>query len=84
MKLPAGSAVVYPSSTLHRVKPVTAGTRLAAVTWVQSYVADPTKREILYDVDRIRRKLGQLDPDSAETDLAFKTHANLLRRWSDV
>ncbi len=84
VKLFAGSAVVYPSSTLHRVKPVTSGIRLAAVTWVQSYVADPARREVLYDIDRIRRRLGEIDPDGAETDLAFKTHANLLRMWSDV
>lgn len=84
VKLPAGSAVVYPSSTLHRVKPVTEGERLAAVTWVQSFVADPAKREILTDIDRMRRRLGDLDPDGEETDLAFKTYANLLRLWSDV
>jgi PKHD-type hydroxylase len=84
VKLPAGWAVVYPSSTLHRVKPVTAGQRLAAVTWVQSFVADPARREILYDIDKVRRRLGELDPDGDETDLAFKTYANLLRMWSDV
>ena len=84
VKLLAGCAVVYPSSTLHRVKPVTEGTRLATVTWVQSYVADPARREILYDIDRMRRRLSDLDPDGAETDLAFKAHANLLRMWSDV
>lgn len=84
VKLMAGAAVVYPSSTLHRVKPVTAGERLAAVTWVQSYVADPTRREVLYDLDKVRRRLGEVDPDGSETDLAFKTFANLLRMWSDV
>jgi PKHD-type hydroxylase len=84
VKLPAGCAVVYPSSTLHRVKPVTAGERLAAVTWVQSFVADPARREILYDIDRVRRRLGELDPDGSATDLAFKTYANLLRMWSDL
>ena len=84
VKLPAGSAVVYPSSTLHRVKPVTEGERLAAVTWVQSYIADPARREILYDIDKIRRRLGSVDPDGEETDLAFKAYANLLRMWSDV
>ena len=84
VKLPAGCAVVYPSSTLHRVKPVTGGERLAAVTWVQSFVADPARREVLYDLDRIRRRLGSVDPDGAETDLSFKTYANLLRMWSDV
>jgi PKHD-type hydroxylase len=84
VKLPAGWAVVYPSSTLHRVKPVTAGERLAAVTWVQSFVADPARREILYDLDRVRRRLGEVDPDGDETDLAFKSYANLLRMWSDM
>jgi len=84
VKLPAGSAVVYPSSTLHRVKPVTGGERLAAVTWVQSFVADPARREVLYDIDKVRRRLGELDPDGDVTDLAFKTYANLTRMWSDV
>ena len=83
VKLPAGAAVIYPSSTLHRVKPVTEGERLAAVTWVQSFIADPARREILYDIDRVRRWLGEIDPDGDATDLAFKTYANLQRMWSD-
>ncbi|WP_193369312.1 Fe2+-dependent dioxygenase [Pelagibius marinus] len=84
VKLPAGSAVVYPSSTLHRVKPVTRGERLAAVTWVQSYIADPARREVLYDVDKVRRRLMNAEPDAEETDIAFKIYANLLRMWSDL
>jgi PKHD-type hydroxylase len=84
VKLPAGAAVIYPSSTLHRVKPVTAGERYAAVTWVQSFVADPAKREVIIDLDRVRRRLGELDPDGAETDLAFKSYTNLLRMWSEL
>jgi PKHD-type hydroxylase len=84
VKLSAGSAVIYPSSTLHRVKPVTEGERYAAVTWVQSFVADPAKREVIADLDRVRRKLGEIDPDGAETDLAFKSYTNLLRMWSDL
>ncbi len=84
VKLPAGSAVIYPSSTLHRVKPVTEGERLAAVTWVQSFVADPARREVLADLDRVRRRLGEVDTDGEETDLAFKTYTNLLRMWSDL
>ncbi len=83
IKLPAGHAVVYPSSTLHRVAPVTRGERLAAVTWVQSHVRDPARREILYDVYRMRETLAKLDPDGEAADLAFKTHANLLRMWSE-
>ncbi len=84
VKLPAGSAVVYPSSTLHRVAPVTRGERIAAVTWIQSYVRDPAQREILHDVDVVRRALADMDPAPAETDLAFKIYANLLRMWADV
>jgi PKHD-type hydroxylase len=84
VKLPAGSAVIYPSSTLHRVKPVTSGTRLAAVTWVQSFVPDPARRELLYEMDKVRLRLSEIDPDGEATDLAFKTYANLLRMWCDV
>ena len=83
IKLPAGAAVVYPSSTLHRVAPVTRGERLAAVTWLQSYVRDPAKREILHDIYQMRETLAKLHPDDEEADLAFKTYANLLRMWSE-
>lgn len=83
IKLPAGAAVVYPSSTLHQVAPVTRGERLAAVTWAQSHVRDSTQRELLYDMFKMREKLAKLDPDGAETDLAFKTYSNLLRMWAD-
>ena len=83
VKLPAGWAVTYPSSTLHRVAPVTRGERLAAVTWAQSHVREADRRELLHDLDKIRLKLDELAPGAAETNLAFKTYANLLRRWSE-
>ncbi len=82
-KLPMGAAVLYPSDMLHEVSPVTSGERLAAVTWVQSHVRDAAARTVLHDLDRIRRLLAASQPDAAETDLAFKTYANLLRRWCD-
>ena len=84
IKLPAGSAVVYPSGALHRVAPVTRGERIAAVTWVESHVRDPLRREVLYDLDLIRLRLSKIAPDSRETDLAFKTYANLLRMWAET
>ena len=59
------------------------GERLAAVSGVQSHVRDPARREILYDVYRMRETLAKLDPDGEADDLAFKTHANLLRIWSE-
>ncbi|MCG8595685.1 MAG: Fe2+-dependent dioxygenase [Kiloniellales bacterium] len=84
VKLPAGAAVVYPSGALHRVAPVTRGERVAAVTWVESYVRDPLRREALADLDLIRCRLAEVLPDSRETDLAFKTYANLLRMWAET
>lgn len=83
-KLPAGSMVVYPSATLHRVEPVTQGERLAAVTWVQSLVRDPAKREILFDLDTARRTLFEQHGKTTEFDLICKSHANLLRQWAEV
>ena len=80
-KLPAGAAVVYPSSTLHRVNPVTRGERLAAVGWAQSQVRDPQHREILFDLDTARRSLFQREGKSAEFDALSKSLANLMRMW---
>jgi PKHD-type hydroxylase len=84
IKLPAGAAVVYPSSTLHRVTPITRGERLAAITWVQSFVRDPAAREILHDLDLVRHACARVAPDGRETDLAFKAYVNLLRMWSEL
>lgn len=84
IKLRAGEAVVYPSSTLHRVNSVTSGERIAAVTWIQSHVRSPEQREVLYDLKQIVKKLAKSSPEDPETDLAFKTYSNLLRMWSDT
>lgn len=84
VKLPSGSAVIYPSSTLHEVSEVTRGERLVAVTWVQSYVRDERQREILTHLARIKDKLGDIAPDAEETDLANHAHANLLRMWAET
>lgn len=84
VKLPSGSAVVYPSSTLHEVAEVTRGERLVAVTWIQSYVRDERRREILSHVTQIRDKLGEIDADAEETDLAHQTYANLMRMWAET
>jgi len=82
-KLPAGSMIVYPSSTLHRVETVTAGQRLAAVSWVQSLVRDPSDREILFDLDTVRQAIFATSGKTREFDLLSKTSANLLRKWSE-
>ena len=82
IKLPAGSAVVYPSATLHRVLPVTRGERLAAVTWVESQIRDPARREILYDIGIARNMLEKEMPEAEETDRANRAYTNLLRMWT--
>jgi len=83
-KLPAGSMVVYPASTLHRVAPVTQGERLAAVGWCQSQVRDPAQREVLFDLDTSRRRIFQEQGKTEDFDAITKSVANLLRMWAEV
>ena len=83
-KLEAGSAIVYPSTTLHRVEKVETGKRLAAVSWVQSFVREPSEREILFDLDTSKQIMFQKYGKTAEFDLISKTYANLLRKWAEV
>ncbi|CAO3453745.1 PKHD-type hydroxylase YbiX [Azospirillum argentinense] len=85
VKLPAGHAVVYPSSSLHRVTPVTRGSRWASFFFTQSLVKDDGLRAMLYDLDvaiiDLRRELGDQHPSV----LALVNHYhNLLRRWAEV
>lgn len=82
-KLAAGAVIVYPSSTLHRVDPVTKGSRLVAVGWVQSLVRDPGEREILFDLETVRRSIFAKEGKTAELDLISKSVANLLRKWAE-
>jgi PKHD-type hydroxylase len=77
----AGALVVYPATSLHRVTPVTGGVRVAAVGWARSFVRDPARRELLFDLDTARRQIFARDGKSAEFDLISKSFANLLRMW---
>lgn len=83
-KLEAGSAIVYPSTTLHRVNRVTEGTRLVVVGWVQSVVRNESDREILFDLETARRAIFAKSGKTPEFDLVSKSIANLLRKWADV
>jgi PKHD-type hydroxylase len=83
VKLPAGSLVAYPSTTLHRVQPVSKGVRLAAVGWARSFIRDPAKRELLFDLDSARQSLFAREGKTAEFDLLSKTSANIIRMWAE-
>jgi PKHD-type hydroxylase len=84
IKLPAGDMVLYPGTTVHHVRPVTRGERLAAFFWVQSMVRDDHQRSILLQLDNAIQQIANEHPgQSSLTDLAGVYH-NLLRRWADV
>ena len=83
-KLPRGSAVAYPATTMHRVAEVSSGERLAAITWMQSMIADGDRRELLHDLDTAYRLSAQRAPDGQETRLLLKSYANLVRMWADL
>ena len=82
-KLEAGSLIAYPATSLHRVTDVTRGQRLAAVGWARSFIRDPARRELLFDLDTARRQMFARDGKSAEFDLVSRSLANLLRMWAE-
>jgi len=84
VKLPAGDVVLYPSTSLHRVQPVTRGSRIASFFWIQSMVRDDGQRTLLLDMDAAIRKLATTlgDKDPSIVSLTGTYH-NLLRRWAD-
>ncbi|HEX2530071.1 MAG TPA: Fe2+-dependent dioxygenase [Burkholderiaceae bacterium] len=83
VKLKAGSLVVYPSSSIHAVTPVTRGERVACFMFIQSMVRDPGRRRLLYDMDmallKLRQEIGETEPVVRLTG----TYHNLLRRWAE-
>ena len=83
-KLDAGALVLYASDTLHRVEPVTSGVRHVAVGWIQSLVRDPRQRQILFDLEVVRRQLFQAQGKTAQFDLLSKSVSNLWRMWVEL
>ena len=82
IKLPAGDMVIYPSTSVHAVAPVTRGERLASFFWVESMVRSDEQRRLLFDLDMNLLKLRQRDGES-ELAVAFSgTYHNLLRMWA--
>ncbi|MBH0113407.1 Fe2+-dependent dioxygenase [Novosphingobium sp. YJ-S2-02] len=85
VKLAAGDMVLYPSSSLHQVTPVTAGERTCAILWLQSAVADAAERAMLYDLDQSIQALSVARAaDDPDIDRLIHVYHNLVRRWAQV
>jgi len=84
IKLNAGDAVLYPSSSIHHVNEITKGERLVAVTWVQSMVRSAEQRSLLYELGKSRDQLLDESPNSEVTTRVNNSYANLLRMWADL
>jgi len=81
----AGDLVLYPSTTLHEVRPVISGERIVCIGWIESSIRDAAAREILFDLENLRATLAkQHTPQSPEMLTLSKTVSNLLRLWGDA
>ncbi|MFO1158149.1 MAG: Fe2+-dependent dioxygenase [Reyranellaceae bacterium] len=84
IKLPAGSMVVYPATSLHQVMPITRGVRTACFFWAQSLIRDDSQRLILYDMDSAIQRLNQTNADEVARRQLIGCYHNLVRQWSDT
>jgi PKHD-type hydroxylase len=84
VKLPAGHMILYPSSSLHHVRPVTRGARIASFFWIQSMVRDDGERTLLFDLDMAIQRMSHDVPDHPSTLQLTGVYHNLLRRWAEL
>ena len=84
VKLPSGSLILYPSTSLHGVQPVTRGARVASFFWIQSMVRDDGQRTLLYELDTAVQRLAQDVPDHPSTLQLTGVYHNLIRRWAEM
>ncbi len=84
VKLPAGDLVLYPSTSLHHVRPVTRGTRVCSFFWIQSMVRDDGARTLLFDLDTGIRRAGEHLADPAPIVQLTGVYHNLIRRWAEM
>jgi PKHD-type hydroxylase len=84
IKLAAGNAFLYPSTTIHRVNPVTRGVRHAAVFWIQSLVRSPERRRLLFELDLAVISLRKKDAAAPELTTLTSIYHNLLRQWAET
>ena len=84
VKLPAGHMILYPSSSLHHVRPVTRGARVASFFWIQSMVRDDATRTLLFDLDTAIQRLTVDMPDHPSVVQLTAVYHNLVRRWAEL
>jgi PKHD-type hydroxylase len=84
VKLQAGHLVLYPSTSLHSVRPVTRGARIASFFWIQSMIRDDGQRTLLFDLDTAIQRINQDVPNHQSSVQLTGVYHNLLRRWADV
>ena len=80
----AGNAIVYPANMLHEVQPVTGGSRLAAIGWIQSLLRDAEKRLVMFDLERLRLDIARDHPDSSYQERLDRIKENLMRSWAEL
>ena len=83
-KYPAGDMVLYPSTSLHEVTPVTRGVRFACFTWVQSIIRDDGDRRLLFEMDNAIQRLNATGADEGARRSLIGIYHNLLRKWGEV
>jgi PKHD-type hydroxylase len=84
VKLPAGHMVLYPATSLHHVRPVTRGARVASFFWIQSMVRHDAQRALLFDLDSAIQGVARDLPDHPSSVLLTGVYHNLLREWAEV
>ncbi|HET8966340.1 MAG TPA: Fe2+-dependent dioxygenase [Candidatus Acidoferrum sp.] len=84
VKLPAGQMVLYPSTSLHHVRPVTRGARIASFFWIQSMVRDDGERTLLFDLDTAIQRVNRDAPASPSAVQLTGIYHNLMRRWAEA
>lgn len=82
-RLAAGDMILYPTTALHRVEPVSSGERIAVVGWVQSLVRDQARRDILFDLDRAVETVNAQEGRTPLFERLALTRSNLIRMWAE-
>jgi PKHD-type hydroxylase len=84
VKLPAGHMILYPSTSLHHVRPVTRGVRVSSFFWIQSMMRDDAERTLLFDLDVAIQRLNADMPEHPSAIQLTGVYHNLIRRWAEI